>query len=262
VTAQSGDYAVGQVTGAASLASPTFTGTVSGITAAMVGLGNVTNNAQTQAAVMPNTAPGAGQIAVGNAGGTAYAPQTVSGDCTLASTGAMTCTKTNGTAFGTGATATIANYAPLASPGLTGTPTAPTASVGDNSTKIATTAYVRAETYGTWSCAVGGTTSSVQYCNWTVPAGITVTGFDLAASTAAAGCTTYPVLQVWDGTASAEVGSYSITFTTGTSFYTQVTGSTNVASGHQLRFKVTTAAAGCTTNAANVAATVTYQMQN
>lgn len=35
--------------------------------------------------------------------------------------------------------------APLASPGLTGTPTAPTAATGTNTTQIATTAYVRAE---------------------------------------------------------------------------------------------------------------------
>ena len=154
------------------------------------------------------------------------------------------------------------SIAPTASPALTGTPTAPTASAGDNSTKIATTAYVRGEMYGAWSCSVAGTTAVTQYCNWTLPAGITVTGFDLAASTAAAGCTTYPVLQVWDGTAGAEVGSYSVTFTTGTNFYTQVTGSSSVASGHQLRFKITTAAAGCTTNAGGVVATLTYQMQN
>jgi hypothetical protein len=154
------------------------------------------------------------------------------------------------------------SIAVTASPGLTGTPTAPTAALGDNSTKIATTAYVRAEIYGAWSCAVGGTTAVIQYCNWTVPAGITVTGFDLAASTAAVGCTTYPVLQVWDGTAGAEVGSYSTTFTTGTNFYTPVAGSGNVASGHLLRLKITTAAAGCTTNAGGIVATVTYQMQN
>ena len=71
---------------------------------AAIGLGSVTNNAQTNAAVMPNTAPAAGQIPVGNAGGTAYAPTSVSGDCTLASTGAITCTKTNTVAFGTAAT--------------------------------------------------------------------------------------------------------------------------------------------------------------
>lgn len=59
------------------------------LNATAVGLGNVTNDAQTKAAVMPNTAPGAGQIAVGNAGGTAYAPVTASGAVTLASTGAF-----------------------------------------------------------------------------------------------------------------------------------------------------------------------------
>jgi hypothetical protein len=154
------------------------------------------------------------------------------------------------------------SIAPTASPALTGTPSAPTAAAGDNSTKIATTAYVRAEIYSTWSCPVAGTTAVIQYCNWTVPTGITVTGFDLAAGTAAAGCSTYPVLQVWDGTAAAEVGSYSTAFTSGTNFYTQVAGSANVTSGHQLRFKITTAASGCTTNAGGIVATVTYQMQN
>lgn len=41
------------------------------------------------------------------------------------------------------AVATIADKAPLASPALTGTPTAPTASAGTNSTQIATTAFVK-----------------------------------------------------------------------------------------------------------------------
>lgn len=40
--------------------------------------------------VVPNTAPAAGQILVGNAGGTAYAPVSMSGDATLSSTGALT----------------------------------------------------------------------------------------------------------------------------------------------------------------------------
>jgi len=34
-------------------------------------------------------------------------------------------------------------FAPLASPALTGTPTAPTPTLGDDSTKIATTAFVQ-----------------------------------------------------------------------------------------------------------------------
>lgn len=40
-------------------------------------------------------------------------------------------------------------YAPLASPALTGTPTAPTQAVGDNSTDIATDAFVKAQGYST-----------------------------------------------------------------------------------------------------------------
>lgn len=60
------------------------------LTSSDVSLGNVTNNAQTQAAIVPNTVPSAGQLLVGNAGGTAYAPVSSSGDVTIASTGAMT----------------------------------------------------------------------------------------------------------------------------------------------------------------------------
>jgi phage-related tail fiber protein len=43
----------------------------------------------------------------------------------------------------------LASYAPLASPALTGSPTATTASNSDNSTRIATTAYVQAQSYVT-----------------------------------------------------------------------------------------------------------------
>jgi hypothetical protein len=60
------------------------------VTKSDVGLGNVTNDIQTKAAVVPNTAPSAGQLLVGNAGGTAYAPVSASGDVTAASTGAVT----------------------------------------------------------------------------------------------------------------------------------------------------------------------------
>jgi Chaperone of endosialidase len=45
-------------------------------------------------------------------------------------------------------TMTLLGAAPLNSPNFTGTPTAPTASSSDNSTKIATTAFVKAQSYG------------------------------------------------------------------------------------------------------------------
>jgi len=176
------------------------------------------------------------------------------GDCWITSTG-LYC-QINGAAVGPLASQT--------SPTFTGTPAAPTATAGDNSTKLATTAYVRNEAQFAWTCPVAGaTTSGVSYCNWTVPANITITQFDLALSTAPAGCSPYPTFQVWDGKAGVEVGSYSITTTsTGGNFYPVVTGSTNLAAGEYLRIKVTQGGSGCGTNPAGVVATVTYQMQN
>ena len=49
----------------------------------------------------------------------------------------------NGHITGAGTAVDMSIYAPLASPALTGTPTAPTASSGDDSTQIATTAFVQ-----------------------------------------------------------------------------------------------------------------------
>jgi len=51
--------------------------------------------------------------------------------------------------------AAISTLAPLASPALTGTPIAPTPSFGDNSTKLATTAYVQNQTTGVPWLTVG-----------------------------------------------------------------------------------------------------------
>ena len=78
----------------ANIASPTFTGTVSGVTKAMVGLGNVDNTSDVNKPV-------------------STAQQTA-----------------------------LNLKAPLASPALTGVPTAPTPGATDNSTKIATTAFI------------------------------------------------------------------------------------------------------------------------
>ena len=78
----------------APIASPTFTGTVSGVTSTMVGLGNVDNTSD-------------------------------------ASKPVSTATQT-----------ALDLKAPLASPTFTGTPLAPTPTAGDNTTKVATTAFV------------------------------------------------------------------------------------------------------------------------
>lgn len=67
--------------------------TTSDLSADRTFLSSVTDDAQTKAAVVPNTAPSSGQILVGNAGGTAYAKQTLSGSgatATLSSAGVLT----------------------------------------------------------------------------------------------------------------------------------------------------------------------------
>lgn len=82
-----------------------------GVTKTDVGLGSVTNDAQTKASIVPNALPSSGQILIGNAGGTAYAKQSVSGDGTLSNAGVLTVTKTSGTSFGTAATLNVGTSA-------------------------------------------------------------------------------------------------------------------------------------------------------
>jgi len=275
VVAQSGDYSVSQVNGAAPLASPSFTGDVA-ITGSLSVGGQITQTGpgpwQATGSFGTLSAPAASQSAIGF-GGNGHLQFAMNGSSTFSDLAvAQSCSNkvltavdqagSAGNCASINAAMSDGSLAPAASPMLTGTPTAPTPNAGDNSTKIATTAYVRNEMQLAWTCPVAGATSSgVSYCNWTLPAGLTITGFDLAASTAPAGCTTYPVLQVWDATANGEVGSYSITMATGQNFYNQVTGNANVSLGHLLRVKVTTGGSSCSTSPAGIVAVVSYQMQ-
>jgi hypothetical protein len=79
--------------------------------------------------------------------------------------------------------ATLAAKAPLASPTLTGTPTAPTPTAGDSSTKVATTSFVQTSHLSTVSIVSGATKTvtsadvrTLQIC--TNASGCTVSGLD------------------------------------------------------------------------------------
>lgn len=74
-----------------------------------VSLSSVTDDEQARSSIYPNSAPSAGQIAVGNAGNTAYAAKTVSGDAAVASTGALTLATVNSNVgtFGSATKATV-----------------------------------------------------------------------------------------------------------------------------------------------------------
>jgi hypothetical protein len=65
----------------------------------------------------------------------------------------------------------VASYAPLASPALTGTPTAPTAAVDTNTTQVATTAFVIGQGY---LKANGGTATNVANTDQTLTDGASV----------------------------------------------------------------------------------------
>jgi hypothetical protein len=284
VAAVAGDYSVAQVTGAAVDSAVVHLAGAETITGAKTFTSGVTLNGNlnvlgniTQSGSGPTqwsgqtwtgttvTVPSGMAFSLGVGSDNTFRCQLTSGaSCLPAGAVGSVFGRTGAVVAGSGdySVAQVTGAAPLASPIFTGTPAGPTAAAGDNSTKLATTAYVKNETYLSWTCPVAGSTSVSQNCNWTLPAGLTITGFDFAANTAPSGCTTYPVVQVWDGTANAEVGSYSIPLSSGTNFYPQVAGSANVAAGHLLRVKVTTAGAGCGTNAGGMVAAVTYQMQN
>jgi hypothetical protein len=103
--------------------------------------------------------------------------------------------------------------APLASPALTGTPTAPTAAVTTNTTQIATTAFVNAEIANDAPTKTGGGASGT----WS----INVTGSSGSTTGNAATVTTVTSAQVGSATAgftTASVGTFA--------FAAQVSGST------------------------------------
>jgi hypothetical protein len=125
VTPQNGDYTISQVTGGAPLASPALTGTPTSPTAS-------TSDDTTQIATDQFVHNVVSSIATG--------VTSVNGQ-----TGAVSLTVSN-----------IPGAAPLASPALTGVPTAPTAATNDTSSQIATDAFVTGQA-GTAVPIVDGT---------------------------------------------------------------------------------------------------------
>ncbi len=165
VTAQNGDY-----------------------TATNVGLGSVTNDAQTKAAIVPNTAPNAGQVHVGNAGGTAFANQTISGSgatISLASTGVMTISAIANASLANGA---VAN--------LSGTNTGDQTSVSGNAGTATALQTAR---------AINGTNFDGTAAITVTAAAGTLTGATLAAGVTASSLTSVGTIAtgVWSGTAIA-----------------------------------------------------------
>jgi hypothetical protein len=101
------------------------------------------------------------------------------------STGSFTTLAASGAVSGAGFTTLLAPYAPLASPALTGVPTAPTATAGTNTTQIATTAFVTASL---GSPTFSGTVTAPQINLKPTSGSATVLLFKLAGQSAGATC--------------------------------------------------------------------------
>ena len=165
-----------QLNSKAPTASPTFTGTVSGVSATMVGLGSVDNTADTAKPVStaqqsaldlkanlaspaltgtPTAPTAAASTNTTQVATTAFVRAEVAAlvgtaGATLDTLGELAAALGNDASLSTTLTTSIGLKAPLASPTFTGTPTLPTGTIAttqsasNNTTAVATTAYVDA----------------------------------------------------------------------------------------------------------------------
>lgn len=127
--------------GYATLASPTFTGNVSGITKTMVGLGSVDNTADIAKPV--STAQQTALDLKANIASPTFTGNVSGITKTMVGLGSVDNTADTAKPVSTVQQTALDLKANLDSPALTGTPTAPTAANTTNNTQIATTAYVK-----------------------------------------------------------------------------------------------------------------------
>lgn len=103
----------------------------------------------------------------------------------------------------------------------------------------------------TWSCylrTVSGVATAKAICEYYPAKNTHIQTISYAGLTAAAGCTTNPVVALFDG--STEITASAITLTTNSAVAAQSVGYA-FTGGHALSLQVATAPAGCTTSAAD-----------
>ena len=168
------------ISGFAPLASPTFTGTPAAPTASP---GTTTTQIATTAFVvaqglssaLPGQSGSAGKYVKTDGSTASWADPYASAPLTGTPTAPTAAGGTNTTQIATTAFV-VAGFAPLASPTLTGTPIAPTAAVGTDTTQIATTAFARAVAGGYAAEAIGTYVFGKVSSAGTVAFGSTVAG--------------------------------------------------------------------------------------
>jgi hypothetical protein len=112
--------------------------------------------------------------------------------------------------------------------------------------------------YGNFAGTFGTSTNSSLGSIWSPSAAINMTRLDIAVGTAPAGCSTYPVIGVYDSTSSAWLKS--VTLAAGTYSYRNAVTGVSVTAGHNMSMGVQTAGVGCTTNPGSAQLTMEYTM--
>ncbi len=116
----------------------------------------------------------------------------------------------------------------------------------------------RSTWFGSFAGTFGTSANNSLGAIWTPSAAISMTRLDIAIGTAPAGCSTYPVIGVYDSTASAWLKT--VTLAAGTYSYRNGVTGLSVATGDNLSMGVQTAGVGCTTNPGTAQLTVEYSM--
>jgi hypothetical protein len=112
--------------------------------------------------------------------------------------------------------------------------------------------------YGNFAGTFGTSTNNSLGSIWSPSAAINMTRLDIAVGTAPSGCSTYPVIGVYDSTSSAWLKT--VTLASGTYSYRNAVSGVSITAGHNLSMGVQTAAAGCNTNAGSAQLTMEYTM--
>lgn len=129
--------------------------------------------------------------------------------------------------FSTTVTNSLAEKAPLASPALTGTPTAPTATANTNTTQLATTAYVQTElaNEANWNTAYGwgdhstqGYLTSVAFADLTAKP-TTLSGYGITDAAALAGSASQEFSASTLNATTVDLGDWTVTESAGVLYF-------------------------------------------
>jgi hypothetical protein len=117
---------------------------------------------------------------------------------------------------------------------------------------------MRSTWYGSFAGTFGASANSSLGAIWTPSAAISMTRLDIAVGTPPTGCSTYPVIGVYDSTAG--IWLKTVTLAGGTYSYRNAVTGVSIAQGHNLSMGVQTAGAGCATNPGSAQLTMEYTM--